>query len=145
MFELRILKAAIKAGLPVLGICRGAQLINVALGGTLHQDLRKMRQVTSNRRTFLPCKTVALRPHSRLAGIQKRRRDRVNSLHHQSVAKRGEGLKVSAVDTDGIVQAVEQPRGNWLLEVQWHPEYLPYRRQQRALFVALVRACRNRE
>lgn len=142
IFEMRILKASLKNHLPILGICRGAQLINVALGGTLHQDLRKLRKITSNRRNLFPCKTIAIAPRSRLAGIFKRRRDQINSLHHQSIAQRGRGLTVTAIDTDGIVQAIERPDSRWLVGVQWHPEYLPYRHQQRALFRALVCACR---
>lgn len=142
-FEMRVLDRALDSGLPVLGICRGAQLINVVLGGNLHQDLREIRHITSNRRTPLPCKTIAIRPRSRLANIQKRRRTRVNSLHHQSVARRGRGLQVCAIDSDGIVQAIEAPEKPWLLGVQWHPEYLPYQRRQRALFVALINACRK--
>jgi len=142
-FEMKMLKHALASNLPVLGICRGAQLINVVLGGNLHQDLRQMRHITSNRRSLLPCKTVAIRPQSRLSKIQNLRRNRVNSLHHQSVAKRGQNLKISAIDSDGIVQAIERPADSWLLGVQWHPEYLPYKRTQRALFSALVAACRD--
>ena len=142
-FEMKMLKHALASNLPLLGICRGAQLINVVLGGDLHQDLRELRQITSNRRSLFPCKTVAIRPHSLLGAIQKQRRDRVNSLHHQSVARRGNGIRVSAIDSDGIVQAIEHSEKSWLLGVQWHPEYLPYQRRQRALFAALVKACKK--
>jgi type IV secretion system protein VirB8 len=64
-----------------------------------------MRRITSNRRSLLACKTIAIRPRSRLAGVQKKRRARVNSLHHQSVARRGRGLRVAAIDSDAIIQA----------------------------------------
>ena len=142
-FEMKVLKQALAKQLPILGICRGHQLINVALGGDLFQDLRDMRRITSNRRSLLACKTIAIRPRSRLAGVQKKRRARVNSLHHQSVARRGRGLRVAAIDSDAIIQAIEKPGSHWVLGVQWHPEYLPYKRVQRLLFSALVSACRN--
>lgn len=140
-FELQVLERAFSARLPVLGICRGEQLINVALGGDLHQDLRTRRKRTSNQRTLFACKTIAIRPRSRLAALTRLRRTRVNSLHHQSVARLGRGLSVCAVDADAIVQAIEGCDTQWLLGVQWHPEYLPYMPQQRRLFAALVSAC----
>lgn len=140
-FELQVLERALAARLPVLGICRGEQLINVALGGNLHKDLRTHRRRTSNQRTLLPCKTIALRPRSRLAAVTGLCRIRVNSLHHQSVARLGRGLSICAVDADAIVQAIESHTSQWLLGVQWHPEYLPYLPQQRRLFSSLVAAC----
>ena len=142
-FELRVLDTALKRKLPVLGICRGAQLINVALGGTLHQDLRELRRRTSNRRTLLACKTLAVGGASRLAAIIGPRRARINSLHHQAIARRAPGLRVCGRDADAIVQAVEGRGDQWLLGVQWHPEYLPYRPRQRRLFRALVAAARQ--
>lgn len=143
-FELRVLEQALARHLPILGICRGAQLINVALRGNLHQDLRTIRRRTSNRRSLLPCKTVAIRPWSHLSRITRLRRARVNSLHHQSVARVGGGVIVCAVDADGIIQAIEASDNDWLLGVQWHPEYLPYLASQRRIFTALVTACLRR-
>ncbi len=136
-FEIESLKRAIDGGLPVLGICRGAQLLNVVLGGSLHDDIRDIRQHTSNRRTPFASKTLIVETGSRLADLLGTQRARINSLHHQAIADLGEGLIVSGRDMDGIVQAVEHPSHRFMLGLQWHPEYLPLRLRQRALFKAL--------
>lgn len=139
-FEIRMIRAALDADLPILGICRGAQLLNVVLGGDLHQDLRRLRKRTSNRRTPLPRKTVRIEASSRLAAILETHRCRVNSLHHQAVKRTGDGLRVVATDLDGIAQAIEDPRQRFRLGLQWHPEYLPYQARQRRVFRHLVAA-----
>lgn len=141
-FEMRMLDAAMEAGIPILGICRGAQLLNVVLGGNLHQDLRRLRTRTSNRRTPLPRKTVHIEAGSSLAAILQTDRCRVNSLHHQAVNRTGDGLRVVARDLDGIAQAIEDPRQRFRLGLQWHPEYLPYQARQRRVFRHLVAAAR---
>lgn len=142
-FELAALERAHIDSTPVLGICRGAQLINIAAGGTLYADISTLRRSTSNRVNPLPCKPVALKRHSRLAGITAARRLRVNSLHHQAMHTLGRGLQASARDADGFVQAIEAPSDTFVLGVQWHPEYLCYRPAQYRLFSALIRACRG--
>jgi putative glutamine amidotransferase len=142
-FELEVLEIAEKRGVPVMGICRGAQLINVQRGGTLVSDLRKIRVHTSNRGTLLPRKAVSISPGSTLAGLIGGETTRVNSLHHQAVEKTGDGLVVSAVDRDDIVQAIESVEGPFRVGVQWHPEYMPQRRDQRRLFDGFVAACRG--
>ena len=138
--EVAVIEHALARDLPVLGICRGAQLVNVVLGGNLHQDIRSMRRRTSNRRTILPRKTVHVEPPSRLRKIMGPERTRVNSLHYQAVDRLGEGMEVVARDLDGIVQGIERAASTLCIGVQWHPEYLPYRREQRNLFNALVSA-----
>ncbi len=143
-FEMQVLREALAEGLPVLGICRGAQLLNVVLGGSLHQDLRKIRVHTSNRRTVLPRKTVIVEPESVLHRIAGGERYKVNSLHHQAIDRLGRGLRVTARDLDGIVQAVEDSGQPFLKGLQWHPEYLIYQARQRRIFRALVAAARKR-
>ncbi|MBS63313.1 gamma-glutamyl-gamma-aminobutyrate hydrolase family protein [Salinisphaera sp.] len=143
-FELAGIKQALAENKPVLGICRGAQLINVAAGGTLYSDISKLRQATSNRVNVLSCKPIAIKRRSRLAAIFGRRRLRVNSLHHQAVLALGEGIGATARDADGFVQAIEAPKYDFVIGVQWHPEYLCYQGSQRRLFRALVAACRRR-
>jgi len=135
---------ALKHNLPMLGICRGTQLINVSLGGSLHQDIRAQRKLTSNRGTVLPRKTAVLRANSGLAEVLKASRLRINSLHHQAVDQLGTGVRIVARDLDGFVQGIE-PSGtrNWL-GVQWHPEYLLYRPQHLRLFKWLVQQCRHK-
>jgi len=137
-FESEIIDDALQRNLPLLGICRGAQLLNVRLGGNLHQDLRSHRRHTSNRRTILPVKTLLLEQGTRLRALFGSDRARINSLHNQSIDRLGEGLRVSGRDLDGIVQAVEDPARAFLLGVQWHPEFLLFARRQRALFRALI-------
>ena len=142
-FEIESIKRAIDGGLPILGICRGAQLLNVVLGGSLHTDIRRIRQHTSNRRTPFASKALLVEGDSRLADLLGTERTRINSLHHQAIADLGEGLVVSGRDQDGIVQAVENPSHQFMLGLQWHPEYLPFRLRQRALFKALCEAAKQ--
>jgi len=132
--EMHWIDKALAAGWPLLGICRGAQLINVVLGGTLHQDIRDLRRRTYNRPGLLPTKQVALRADSRIAEVCGRTRLRVNSLHHQAVNEPGEGLHVVGHDLDRIAQAIEDTGSRAILGVQWHPEYLFYLPAQLALF-----------
>lgn len=132
---------ALKHELPMLGICRGTQLINVSQGGSLFQDIRTRRKLTSNRGTVLPRKTAVLRASSCLATVVKASRLRINSLHHQAIDELGSNVRIVARDLDGFVQAIE-PTGkcHWL-GVQWHPEYLMYRRRHLRLFKWLVQQC----
>ena len=137
--EMDWIEHALDAGLPMLGICRGAQLINVVLGGNLHQDIRDMRRLTRNRPGLLPTKRVSLEPGSRLCATTRRERLRVNSLHHQAVDRPGVDLVVVGRDRDHIVQAFECRNGRPIVGVQWHPEYLFYLPSQLAIFRWLVR------
>lgn len=141
--ELAAIKRARVDNTPVLGICRGAQLINVAAGGTLYSDISELRRSTSNRVNPLACKPIALKRRSRLAAIVGSSRLRVNSLHHQAVHGLGSGIQASARDADGFVQAIEARNAAFVIGVQWHPEYLCYRPAQYRLFRALVAACRQ--
>lgn len=142
-FELAVLELADRLAVPVLGICRGAQLMNVYAGGRLYGDLSRVRKLTSNRATLLPRKRVRVRAGSQLAKFLDCRETRVNSLHHQAVRETGTDLEVCAWDRDEIVQAIESTRGPFRLGVQWHPEYLPQRADQRRLFANFVAACRS--
>lgn len=142
-FELSVLDLARERGLPVLGICRGSQLMNVHAGGSLHGDLRPLRQFTSNKGTLLPRKRVTVTPDTKLANMLGADNTRVNSLHHQSVSYVARGWRVSAYDRDRIVQGIEATNPPLRVGVQWHPEYMPQRKDQRALFAAFVNYCRD--
>lgn len=148
--ELAVIRDAIDRELPLLGICRGAQLLNVYRGGTLHQELRSQRRKTSNRWTVLPLKTLCVTGGDPdvgggqvLASVLGRGRSRINSLHNQAINRVGEGLIVTARDLDDIVQAIEDPTQEFLVGVQWHPEFLLYLTGQRALFCELLRCAQT--
>jgi putative glutamine amidotransferase len=143
--ELGLLKAALPAELPILGICRGSQMINVALGGTLHTDIYEVYVQAPKMRTVLPRKTVTVEADSRLNGILRCNPCQVNALHHQSVDRLGRGLRIAARDESGIVQAIENGSGPFLLGVQWHPELLFWKKPQQRLFAALAAAAREAE
>jgi putative glutamine amidotransferase len=140
--ELSLVREAFAEGKPVLGICRGAQMINVALGGTLDQDAYGTFTESDRLWTVLPRKAVQVVAGTRLAAIAGEHEMRVNALHSQAVHALGRGLRVAARDVGGMVQAVERVEDPFALGVQWHPEHLPYARRQRALFRALVAAAR---
>jgi putative glutamine amidotransferase len=140
--ELKLLDTALPRGLPVLGICRGSQMINVHRGGSLHADIHAVYLEAPRMRTPLPRKLVEIEPGSRLGAVLGLERCRVNALHHQSVDRLGRGLRRVARDGAGIVQGIEAPDADFLLGVQWHPEFLLLDRHQQNLFRALVAAAR---
>lgn len=142
--EMRVIEASVARGIPLLGICRGAQLLNVYRGGSLFQEVRSRRRHTSNRWTVLPLKTLRVETGSLLARIIGDGTRRINSLHNQGIDRTGTQLRVSGLDLDGIVQAIEDPGYGFLLGVQWHPEFLLPMASQRALFRALVEHARCR-
>jgi len=138
--ELSCLELARAARKPVLGICRGAQLVNVFLGGRLRRDLAAFYEEGRAVSSVLPRKRIFIEPDSGLARALGRTHCRVNALHRQAIDDRhlGEGLVVVAHEASGVVQAVES-NGPWrVLGVQWHPEYMPQRREQLGLFASLV-------
>jgi putative glutamine amidotransferase len=141
--EIRYIRFALEKKIPLLGICRGAQLLNAVLGGTLYPDIRKLRYHTSNRRTVLPSKLVFLQQDSQIAAIMQRQQLKVNSLHSQAILRVAEDLRITGRDADNFAQAVEAHPPGALLGVQWHPEYLFYLPSQLALFRWLVNASRN--
>lgn len=138
--ERRLVHEAYDAGKPVLGICRGSQMINVALGGSLHQDAYGIYKNSNRLRTILPRKEVCIEPGTHLAALLGPEPMRINALHSQAVDRLGEGLRVAARDRGGMVQAIERLRAPFVLGVQWHPEHLFYAHRQQALFKALVLA-----
>ncbi|MFT4919083.1 MAG: putative glutamine amidotransferase [Zhongshania aliphaticivorans] len=137
-FEMIALELSLSRNLPILGICRGAQLLNVVLGGTLHSDLSEMRRLTSNKRMLLPRKTLHLETYSKLFDILGKEQCKINSLHHQAIKDLGQDLRVAGRDADYIIQAVEDPEHPCRIGVQWHPEYLPFQLRQLHLFRHLV-------
>ncbi|AWI76574.1 peptidase C26 [Parazoarcus communis] len=141
--EMHVIELSLARRLPILGICRGAQLLNVFRGGSLFQELRSRRRRTSNRWTVLPLKRLHVESGSMLARLVGDGTQRINSLHNQAIDRAGEGLRISGRDLDGIVQAIEDPDYGFLLGVQWHPEFLLPMVTHRALFKALVDSARQ--
>ncbi len=134
------LDQALHADLPVMGICRGSQMINIHLGGTLHQDIYTVYQDLPRMRTVLARKDVSIKEGTRLARLMGGERAKVNSLHHQAVDRLGDGLIVAARDGGGGIQATERPGDGFLIGVQWHPEFLIFHHRHQNLFRGLVAA-----
>jgi len=143
ILEIKWIEWALKHNIPMLGICRGAQLVNVVRHGKLHQDIRELRKLTYNRPGLLPTKQVFLEPDSLLAHICRKTRLRVNSLHHQAINIPGEGLRLVGRDLDQITQAVECRECRIIIGVQWHPEYLLYVPSQMRIFRWLAHEARR--
>ncbi|RCV86538.1 gamma-glutamyl-gamma-aminobutyrate hydrolase family protein [Billgrantia montanilacus] len=141
--ELELIERFVPEGKPVLGICRGAQLLNVHLGGTLDPDIYTTHEGLKRRRTVLPRKTVDIVADSQLHRILKVTWCRINSLHHQAVQQTGPGIEIVARDRDGLVQGIESREHEFLIGVQWHPEWLIFNRPQQRLINALVEASRR--
>jgi putative glutamine amidotransferase len=122
-FEFALVRSAIWRGIPVLGICRGAQVMNVALGGTLHQHLPDLLGHTHHQQgnAVFSTSSVHTRPGTRLASLIGETSD-AQCYHHQAIDRLGEDLIVSAQDTDGVIEGIEIPGKNFVLAVQWHPE-----------------------
>jgi putative glutamine amidotransferase len=125
-----------------LGICGGAQVLNVARGGSLYQDIpSQVAQAYKHAGSPEPSHMVDLVPGTRLAAILQVRALRVNSLHHQAIRVPGQGMVVSASARDGLIEAVEIPSHAFGIGVQWHPERLVAEDEaSRQLFAAFVRA-----
>ena len=135
--ELALARAADALGMPVLGICRGLQALNVARGGTLHQHLEDHRQGTPATDAL---HDVAIEPGSLLAGLTGFESVAVNSFHHQAARRLGSGVAVTGRAPDGTIEAIEDPSRPFWLGVQWHAEGMIERPEHLALFTALVAA-----
>ncbi len=143
VFEMEAIKIAIERKIPLLGVCRGQQLINVAFGGTLYQDIpqeiktsdllhtqRESRQKATHR--------VEITPGSRLHAILGSTAIWTNSFHHQSVKECAPGFMVVAHASDGVVEGIEKSGDHFVLGVQWHPEMMSDEPGTKKLFEAFV-------
>jgi len=143
--EVNLTRWAVSDDLPVLGICRGHQVVNVALGGTLIQDVPSEIGAGISHNVTVPRNSrpheITIDPGSRLANILGTTHIAVNSLHHQSVGVAAPDTCVTAYSPDGVVEALEMPQKKFVLSIQWHPEDL-YRDDpaMKRLFKAFVEA-----
>ena len=136
--DIDVIRTALAHDVPLIGICRGHQLLNIAFGGTLHQDLTADRVVTGHPERH----AIQSRPGSftrRVLGP----RAAVSSHHHQAVKRPGRGLQVVGLSDDGLIEAVELPRRSFALGVQFHPELEPSK-SDRLLATALIDAAARR-
>ncbi len=130
VLDFEVFEAARRDGVPILAICRGLQVVNVALGGTLVQDIptespTELRHDTTGGDTTRREHEISVAPGSRLASIAGAASIEVNSRHHQAIARPAEGLVPSGRSADGLIEAAEFPADDsWLVGVQWHPENL---------------------
>jgi putative glutamine amidotransferase len=137
-----LIQRAVKENMPLLGVCRGMQMINVSLGGSLHQEasdvLEDFLPNTKLISKIIGRRAVKFDPASRLYTIMGEYEDyRVNSIHHQAVNRLGKGLRVVAKEDNGLVQAIEAEDGvahPFLIGVQWHPELMQHVASARRLF-----------
>lgn len=127
-FDFTLLEEAEKRGIPILGICRGHQVINVYHGGTLFQDLKYDKNCTvkhwQNQTPELATHTIEIEEDSILANILERTEWVTNSHHHQTVDRVGEGLRVIATTKDGTIEALQGTEYPWLVSCQFHPEMM---------------------
>ena len=152
-FEIDLARRALAEDMPLLAICRGAQVLNVAAGGTLVQDIPSEVDSDLTHSVVEPkdldCHAIRIDAGSTLAAALGPDAEascscRVNSRHHQSVGRPGNGLTVSARAADGVVEAIEKPDARFCIGVQWHPENFWRSGEFRPLFDAFVTAARDR-
>jgi len=151
VMEMKLLKKALKLGMPVLGICGGHQAINVAFGGTLYQDIPTQTQKSLKHEqkpipSTQPSHKVDVMKGTLLDAAAKSHSMQVNSTHHQGIKKMGRGLLACATAPDGLVEGVEikSARKQFLLGVQWHPEQLyDADEASRGIFKSFITACKK--
>jgi putative glutamine amidotransferase len=145
-FEIALIREAARRDIPILAICRGMQVVNVAMGGSLYQDVSLYRpdvlQHMQPSAYHVPTHTVEIAPDTQLHRIMGRTEIRTNSMHHQSVKEPAPGFVVSAKAKDGVIEAIESPSHRFFLAVQWHPEELAaHDPMAQRLFRAWIEAC----
>jgi putative glutamine amidotransferase len=146
-FEMKLIKAVLRSGKPILGICAGEQMLNIILGGTLYQDINTCIKTNIDHKPGdMPRDKnrhyIEVSKESLLHKIVGKTKYKINSHHHQAVWKLGKGLKVSAVAPDGVVEAIELPRHKFCLGVQWHPEY-EKNKEDSLIFKSMINAAKK--
>jgi putative glutamine amidotransferase len=143
--DITLAKIARDRGIPTLGICLGVQVMNVAAGGTLVQDIDSQMQTEIEHASEPEDRArhdILIEGDTRLASILGKNEINVNSSHHQAIKKVGDGLRVTAHAPDGIIEGLEDPRHPFYVGVQWHPEDMPREDSASKIFGAFVKAAR---
>ena len=151
-FEIKLLKVLVEKypEKPILGICRGAQVLNVGMGGTLYQDLRSQKEGCirhqQQQSSHYASHKAVVKEGSLLHRIYGSTEVKVNSFHHQAVKDLAPGMRLTAVASDGVIEGFEKPDHPYFVAVQWHPERLvegPHHPEHKPLFKSFVDACRK--
>ncbi len=137
--ELYLLSLVDKNDLPCFGICRGMQMINLYYKGTLFPHIDDLDLFEKHKNNVMPLKWIELAEGTKLWHIIKEKKIKVNALHHQAIERLGGDIIKSAYDRNGIIQAIEHTQRDFVMGVQWHPEFMPYRWHSRRLFSAFSR------
>jgi len=150
LYEMALLQKAYQKNLPVLGICRGIQLINVAFGGSLYQDLsdyeQPILQHCQKNNLHQGTHTVEIAEETILKRVFKQNSIRTNSLHHQAIKELAKGFTVSARSRDGMIEAIEKNDYSFMVGLQWHPELMVDTDEPTlALFETFITACKERK
>ncbi len=140
LLERELVRQAKKKGMPILGICGGMQLLNVAAGGSLYQDIKgQIPKAMQHQRGGKPAHLIGVKKGTLLSKILKGDRLRVNSAHHQGVKQVAQGYVVNAEADDGVIEGIEAVGYPFVLGVQWHPEFLNSEDQSDVLFKAFLK------
>lgn len=147
-FQISFMKYILSSRLPILAICRGMQILNIALGGTIYQDLSLRTSPSFNHSQLSEIRSetshkISVSPNSILYDFLGDTAF-VNSFHHQSIHILGKGLKISAIASDGVIEAVESINSNFVCGIQWHPECLIYTvPPMKQIFLFFIKKSRN--
>jgi putative glutamine amidotransferase len=142
-FEIALLQAAREKNKPVLGVCRGFQIMNVAYGGSLYQDVLTLREGTHVHRDQELYDTLGHPAHilkeSGLYDILQKEEIYVNSVHHQGIKRLGDGLEIMAYSDDGLIEAIRDPRHSFIWGIQWHLEWMPADQEQQKIYQTFLK------
>lgn len=149
-FELALVRQVVEQDKPLLTVCRGTQVLNVACGGTLYVDIASQLPNAEKHDWWSTYKRnklvhdVSVSKDSHLAEILGMHELRTNSLHHQSIRRVADQLRIVAYATDGVVEAIEHSNKHFVIGVQWHPEWLQDQEPMRNLYQAFINECKNK-
>lgn len=147
-FEIELCKIALKQNVPLLGICRGIQILCAASEGSIYQDLSQQGSCNKHMQQaprFYPTHTIKINPSTKLHSILQCDTLNVNSFHHQSVKKPGKTFQISAVTPDGIIESIEHIKNDYAIGVQWHPESMTAQnKKQKLLIDSFIDASKNK-